>query len=209
MTTAIASQEAPRLDARWAFSWFQTCHRIIHENRLVLDELDGRQGDGDHGDNLCAGFEDTEKRLYELSGLPVEFGFYDVFSTVGMSLYANCGGMSGPLYGSIFLAWAELFQPGTHENLDAPIICELFYLATKNIKVRGRVNLGENTMLDAWWAAYQGALQVCIESGQGYEAFQGAVRAVTELVEKTRPVLNAGVYSTSLILQSALATITK
>lgn len=209
MMTAVGTQEEPRLDARWASSWFQTCHRTIKKNRLVLDELDANQGDGDHGDNLCAGFEDTEKRLHELSGLSVEFGFYDVFSTVGMSLYANCGGISGPLYGSVFLAWAELFQPGTHESLDAPVVCELFYLATKNLKVRGRVSLGENTMLDAWWAAYQGALQVCIESGQGYAALQGGAHAVTELIEKTRPALNAGVYSTSLILQSALVAVTK
>ena len=68
-----------------------------------LTALDQAIGDGDHGLNLKRGFEAvlTEKDSLASKSLP------EALKAVGITLVIKVGGASGPLYGTLLMAFAK------------------------------------------------------------------------------------------------------
>ena len=74
---------------------------IEHTDELVT--LDQAIGDGDHGLNMKRGFEAVLSDLERLSLMPLD----EALKAIGLALVMKVGGASGPLYGSLFIAFGK------------------------------------------------------------------------------------------------------
>jgi len=119
----------------------------VHKDELT--ELDNAIGDGDHGINLARGFGAVQEKLPELESQDIG----SILKTVGMTLVSTVGGASGPLYGTAFMK-AGAACKGLQE-LDAESFLKAFEAAIGGIKMRGKSEEGEKTMLDALGPAFR------------------------------------------------------
>lgn len=124
---------------------------IIEKNKEHLTELDQAIGDGDHGINMSRGFsfvkETLDKGGFQNAG--------DLFKKSGMSLVAHVGGASGPLFGTAFLRAAVVLKE--NKAITAHDYIQILKAAADGIKMRGKSELGEKTILDALIPAYEAA----------------------------------------------------
>ena len=88
----------------------------INENRAYLSEIDGAIGDGDHGINMSKGFSQCRDGLLAQPALP---GLAQAFDALAMTLLDGIGGSMGPLYGSVFMGFAETLAG--HQRMDAQL----------------------------------------------------------------------------------------
>jgi tagatose 1,6-diphosphate aldolase len=125
-----------------------------------LSRLDAVAGDGDHGANMRAAFNDAHARLdAEALG-----NAGDVFAAVGESFRENAGGSAGALFGALFGALGgRLRQSGTPQARD---VADGLDLAAKRVAVVGRTAAGSKTMLDALEPAVIAAQQA-VDDGHG------------------------------------------
>lgn len=124
--------------------WLKELNEQIQQNKMYLTELDQAIGDGDHGLNMARGFQEVIKKIESTN--------YDnlgsLFKDTGMTLLSKVGGASGPLYGTAFLkAAANLTGKTTMSVLDLGNALES---ALDGIKMRGKANLHDKTMIDVW-----------------------------------------------------------
>jgi dihydroxyacetone kinase-like protein len=105
-----------------------------------LTALDQAIGDGDHGLNMKRGFEAVLADLSAISAEPLPAALHKL----GMQLVMKVGGASGPLYGTLFMALGKALPeaPGRGE------IAAAFGAAIDAVKVRGKAEAGQKTMLD-------------------------------------------------------------
>jgi len=116
----------------------------IQVQKDELTALDNAIGDGDHGINMARGFEAVQAKLPELEG---QQDLGAILNTVGMTLVSTVGGASGPLYGTAFMKAGAACKGLT--ELDGPTFQKAFEAAVGGIKMRGKSDEGEKTMLDA------------------------------------------------------------
>ena len=116
--------------------------RDILANEAAIESLDRAIGDGDHFINVRRGCEVVVALAPELAKLAPASALH----AIGTKLLATIGGASGPLISSLFLAMGK-----TLEGIEEPTRQE-FALAFANgveaIKMRGKAEVGEKTMLD-------------------------------------------------------------
>ncbi|WML29384.1 dihydroxyacetone kinase subunit DhaL [Neobacillus sp. OS1-32] len=124
--------------------WLILANERIQEQKDYLSELDRAIGDGDHGVNMARGFQEVSNKLATQE-------FTDIgamLQQVAMTLIGKVGGASGPLYGTAFLkASAALKGKGECTNID---LANALNEALKGIKLRGKAEIGEKTMVDVW-----------------------------------------------------------
>ncbi|MGL5313305.1 MAG: dihydroxyacetone kinase subunit DhaL [Peptostreptococcaceae bacterium] len=116
---------------------------VIEENKLYLTELDAAIGDGDHGLNLSKGFNAVREKLSNYNGNDIS----EILKNTGMALVSSVGGASGPLYGTAFMK-ASVPVKGK-EEININDFSFMLEEALNGIKMRGKSNLGEKTMIDA------------------------------------------------------------
>lgn len=119
---------------------FETvAHRVIaHADELT--DLDRAIGDGDHGTNMRRGFEAVLATVDELSAKNLG----ESLKGVGTTLVMKVGGASGPLYGTLFMSLGKsLADEVTYEQT-----ANAFAIAIEAVKVRGKSDVGQKTMLD-------------------------------------------------------------
>jgi dihydroxyacetone kinase-like protein len=198
--------------------WLRDAASTLHENAAYLTELDSAIGDADHGANMDRGFQAIVAVLDETS-----FGSVDeLMKKAGMTLVSKVGGASGPLYGTFFLRF------GTTLAGVAPITPEAIGDALKagvgGILQRGKAELGDKTMYDAWAPALD-AYDAAVAGGSD---LTGALTAAAEAAAKGRdatvPLVarkgrasylgersaghqDPGATSTTLLLESAARTL--
>ena len=131
----------------------------IIENKDYLTELDRVIGDADHGINMSKGFSAVDAKLDEMNGK--DWG--SILKTVAMTLISTVGGASGPLYGTAFLR-ASTVVDGKME-IDKEDIINMFEQAVEGIKMRGKSDKGDKTILDALIPAFD-ALKLAYEEGK-------------------------------------------
>lgn len=161
----------------------QAIAKRIEEEKDFLTQLDNEIGDGDHGINMARGFQAVEQKLPALADKDIGA----ILKGVGMQLVSTVGGASGPLYGTAFMKagaackdMMELDGAGFATALDAAI---------GGIKMRGKAQEGEKTMLDALCPAYQ-ALQAGLTAGNDTKtSLQSAVAAAEKGVEYTKTII--------------------
>lgn len=156
---------------------------VMDENKAYLTELDATIGDGDHGLNMSKGFTAVKEKLKDDNGSNIG----DTLKKTGMALVSNVGGASGPLYGTAFMKAATPVIG--KERVDINDFIKMLEEALAGIKMRGKGELGDKTMIDAIEPALE-ALKSSVASGLSpIEALEKAKSAAFEGVENTKKII--------------------
>ncbi len=175
------------LDVAWADRWTRLSAERIAAARDELTELDRQIGDGDHGENLDRGFRAVVAKLDGAAAddqPPGQIG--DVLKLVATTLMSSVGGASGPLYGTAYLRAAKV--TGLAE-LDAHGVVALLEGALEGITARGKAQLGEKTMVDAWQPAVDAAEGAADGGASTADVLAAAATAARAGAEATIPLV--------------------
>jgi phosphoenolpyruvate---glycerone phosphotransferase subunit DhaL len=201
-----------------AVAWVRATAAVVEEHAAELTKLDSAIGDGDHGTNMNRGFKAAVQRL---DGLEGDQDFGGVFKAVGMALIGKVGGASGPLYGSLFLGMGkELGDTGAAENqVEDERLAAALRAGYDSVVARGKAQLEDKTMLDAWHPALE-ALDAALAEGrelgpaldEAAADAEGGMKATIPMIarkgrasylgERSRDHQDPGATSTHLILQT-------
>jgi len=158
---------ADSLGAVWAVDWLRRSADVVAANRVALSELDRAIGDGDHGENLDRGYQAIVEKLD--AETPATPGA--AFKLAAMTLMSKVGGAAGPLYGTAFLRMAT--TTGEAATLDAAALAGALAAARDGVVARGKAEVGDKTMIDAWTPAVEAATS----EADGPSASAGSVLA--------------------------------
>ncbi|WP_418896423.1 dihydroxyacetone kinase subunit DhaL [Stomatohabitans albus] len=207
-------------NAAWAKAWMVECANVVGVHREELIDLDRAIGDADHGENLDRGFNAVVASLADKAfATPSE-----VFKTVSMTLMSNVGGAYGPLVGTAFLRASTVSKDA--EELDASVLADVIAAAAEGIQARGRAELGEKTMLDAWLPAAEAAKAAADTGKSPIDTLKAAASAAQTGAEATDAMTarkgrasylgsrsvghrDPGAQSTAYILDAAARTLEK
>ncbi len=194
------------------------CANII-SNKELLNSLDAKIGDGDHGTNMARGSQAILDKLDTLS----ELSFSEYFNQLAMILISSIGGASGPLYGTALMKIGASLKG--QDDINSSLIKEAFTNAVDGIKMRGKSSYGCKTMLDVLIPAceefslsYNGSnlsevFNKLSEIGKNGVEYTTKIKATkgraTYLGERSIGVADPGATSSSIILTSLSDSINK
>ncbi|WP_326964149.1 dihydroxyacetone kinase subunit DhaL [Arthrobacter sp. PL16] len=209
---------ADALDTEWAVRWMRETARVVAENRVLLINLDRVIGDADHGENLDRGFSAVVAKLdsSEAPETPAA-----VLKLVAMTLMSTVGGAAGPLYGTAFLRAATSL--GDAAEIDPNAAAAMIRAARDGIVARGKAEIGDKTMVDAWTPATESAETAAQAGATAPEVLTAAANAAHAGAVATEPLIarkgrasylgersaghqDPGAVSTAFILQAAAET---
>lgn len=206
------------LGTKWAEDWLRSTASTVAEHRAELVRLDREIGDGDHGENLDRGFTAV---IAKLDGAADDATPSDLFKLAATTLISTVGGAAGPLYGTAYLRGSTAVA-GKGE-LDGAAIVDFLTAARDGIVSRGKAEVGDKTMVDAWTPAVEaaaaaqaaGAAEADILAAAADAAEQGALSTEPLVARKGRASYlgeraighrDPGAQSTALILRAAAET---
>lgn len=155
---------------------------IIEKKAIEVTALDQAIGDGDHVINLQRGIQALMAQRNDLALLD----WTTAWQKIGMIFMSTVGGASGSLFGTLFVAMSKATP---HPVLDLPCFAELFTQGVESVKLRGKSDVGEKTLLDVLVpvAIY---LQEAAASGVSLsEVLTGVDRVALAGMESTRGML--------------------
>ncbi|MEZ4592886.1 MAG: dihydroxyacetone kinase subunit DhaL [Chloroflexota bacterium] len=162
--------------------WLEKTAAVLHENKSYLTDLDSAIGDADHGTNMDRGFRKVMEKLPTVSDKDIG----NILKTVGMTLISSVGGASGPLYGTFFMRSGMAMA--AKEELSDEDLFKLLQAGVEGILQRGRPNLEDKTMYDAWAPTLE-AMQNALTAGKGtVELMETAVAACEQGMKNTIPL---------------------
>jgi dihydroxyacetone kinase-like protein len=197
----------------WVLDFLRRAGRAMADARIDLIELDRAIGDGDHGENMDRGFTAVVARLD-----PPPADVQAALKLAAATLISTVGGAAGPLYGTAFLRAAAVAPA----RLDADAVAGVLAAALGGIVARGKAEVGDKTMVDAWSPAVEAA-SAAARAGEGPAAAlraaadaAGAGALATEplvarkgrasyLGERSAGHRDPGAQSTALLLDAAAA----
>ncbi|HEX2945215.1 MAG TPA: dihydroxyacetone kinase subunit DhaL [Clostridia bacterium] len=152
----------------------------IIESKPFLTEIDSQIGDGDHGIGMAGGFEKAKEQLQEKDLKTIN----EIFSTTGMAMLNSMGGASGVIFGTMFMSGVKGVAPS--EYLELKTLSEIFANSLKAIKERGKAQVGDKTMVDAFEPAVLSLRESADSSKSLLEALRLAEEAANAGVENTK-----------------------
>lgn len=163
--------------------WLHSSSDVLEENRLYLTKLDTAIGDADHGNNMHRGFSKVRTQLDDHADKDIGA----ILKAVAMTLISTVGGASGPLYGTFFL------QAGTKvagkDELDGAAFAAMFRAGVDGVKMRGKAELGDKTMVDVLEPVAE-AIEKDIKAGKSISAtLLHAVEVAEKGVKATIPLI--------------------
>lgn len=162
--------------------WLEKTAAVLHENKSYLTDLDSAIGDADHGTNMDRGFKKVMEKLPTVSDKDIG----NILKTVGMTLISSVGGASGPLYGTFFMRSGMAMA--AKEELSGEDLFKLLQAGVEGVLQRGRPNLEDKTMYDAWAPALE-AMQGALNDGKGtVEVLETAVAGAEQGMKNTIPL---------------------
>ena len=172
------------LGIRWTRAWIARTADVIADNRVLLITLDRDIGDGDHGENMDRGFSAVKAKLADVApdAIPA-----DALKLVATTLISTVGGASGPLFGTAYLKAAGAVAG--QAELDGAAIVALLTAARDGIVLRGKAEVGDKTMIDAWTPAVDAATAALAEGKNEIEILQAAADAAQVGSESTDPLV--------------------
>lgn len=117
-------------------------HDAIIQHESELESLDRAIGDGDHYINMKRGASAIAEMQSELAALTPDAAL----NKIGLKLLSTIGGASGPLLASFFMGMAEEIKAQDETSLLT--FAKAFGVGVDSIRLRGKADLGEKTMLD-------------------------------------------------------------
>ena len=185
------------------FAWLTAYKELIVENADYLTDLDRRFGDADHGANMARGMT----AVAELD--PTSFADAGaLLKKAGMTLVSKVGGASGPLYGTFFMRMGAALTP----DADTEAIGKALRAGADGVKMRGKANLGDKTMLDCLYPALDafdeaapGGLQVALQAASETEPMIAKKGRASYLGERSQGTQDPGATSSALLFKAAAA----
>ena len=161
----------------------QTIAKSVLENEQYFSELDGVVGDADFGYSIARGFEKVLQEWDNLDhSLPGNF-----LKKIASTIMGSVGGVSGSIWGTSFLrAGGSL---GTKTEIERTDVIAMFRAAIEGIKIRGKTNLGDKTLLDALVPAVDRLEKAFNEGKDTATALEEAAVVARESAEATRPMI--------------------
>jgi dihydroxyacetone kinase-like protein len=164
-------------------AWVRGFAGVIGENKAYLTELDSAIGDADHGINMDRGMRAV---LGKLDGVP-QGDVGGLLKTVGMTLVSTVGGAGGPLYGTLFMQMGAA-TTGKAE-LEPPDWLDALEKGIEGVRMRGKAEPGDKTMLDALLPALE-AFRASIAEGSSFaDALRASAAAAEEGMKATIPLV--------------------
>lgn len=198
---------------------FHAMGDAVEREKDQLCVLDGAIGDADHGITMSIGFVAVRKALNNLtadSSTPT-----DVFNTAAKSFLSAVGASAGPLYATAFMRAGAAIKG--QNALDTVALAKVIEAMAEGIKSRGKAEVGDKTMLDAWLPAAEAAKQsnnetTLIDLMNAVEkASQEGAEATTDMLAKkgrsaklgdrTIGHKDAGAASTAILISAMASTI--
>ena len=152
----------------------------IEENKDYLTDLDSAIADGDHGINMARGFSAVKEKLRTVEDKDCG----TILKTVGMTLVSTVGGAAGPLYGTAFMKAGMAVQG--KEEISGEDFIKMMEEAINGVKMRGKSEAGEKTMLDSMIPAYDAFKEGL--NGGAKSSMEKALKASADGVEYTKTI---------------------
>jgi dihydroxyacetone kinase-like protein len=158
----------------------------IGANKEYHTQIDSDIGDSDHGANMNRGFQAVPAKLPGAANKDVGA----VLKTMGMTLVSGVGGAGGPLYGTFFIQMSttaadklELKLAGWSPAVPAGVT------GVAGVVKRGKVNLGDKTMLDALTPAVEALKAASAEGASLPKALRRSEQAAEQGLRDTIPLV--------------------
>jgi phosphoenolpyruvate---glycerone phosphotransferase subunit DhaL len=162
--------------------WLETTAVVMNANKEYLTQLDAAIGDADHGINMARGFNKVAEKLPSVADKDIG----NILKTIGMTLISSVGGASGPLYGTFFMRSGMTLA--AKEELSDDDLYKMLKTGVEGILQRGRPQLEDKTMFDAWSPALE-AMEAALQKGQDTRsALTAAVAGAEQGMKNTIPL---------------------
>jgi dihydroxyacetone kinase-like protein len=155
---------------------------ILNENKDYLTQLDSAIGDADHGTNMARGFKKVLEKLPSVADKDIG----NILKTTGMTLISSVGGASGPLYGTFFMRSGMAMA--AKEELSDEDLLKLLEAGVEGIVQRGRAQLEDKTMIDAWYPALDALREAMANGSNTIEALKASVAGAEKGMKATIPL---------------------
>ena len=181
----------------------------IGDEREYLNRLDAAVGDGDHGTAISTAFAAAVDEIAALA----EPTLGDIWLTTAKVLMNRMGGASGAIFGTFFLKGVALLRDT--DRLSKAEMGGLLGAGLNGVKVRGRANVGDKTMVDALepavtafaaaedyaaaWKAAAAAARAGAESTRELVAGQGRAKY---LGERAKGHIDPGAWTIALMFEA-------
>ncbi|MBW4432377.1 MAG: dihydroxyacetone kinase subunit L [Pelatocladus maniniholoensis HA4357-MV3] len=162
--------------------WLQRFATLVEANKDYLTELDAAIGDADHGINMERGFKKVITQLPTVADKDIG----SILKTVSMTLISTVGGASGPLYGTLFLRASTVVA--SKQGLSEQDILTMLQAGLDGVISRGKAQLGDKTMVDAFSPAVAAFGQAVTRGEDTLSAMQQAVAAAEKGMQDTTPM---------------------
>lgn len=154
----------------------------INKNAEEITELDQAIGDGDHVYNLQRGLDALLKQKEEF----IQLDWVSAWQKIGMTLMSTIGGASGSLFGTLFVAMSKA---GRDQEINLQTFADIFSQGVDSVKKRGRVDVGEKTMVDVLVPIAQSLKDSVAESAAFEDLLKNVKSAAISGVESTRDLI--------------------
>jgi len=166
---------------------FDTIAVAIEADKDRLCQLDGVIGDADHGIAMALGFNAVRDALASLDLAAIEPTA--LLNTAAKSFLNAVGASSGPLYATAFMRGAAAVKGKA--TLAADDVIAMVQAMAQGIKDRGKAEIGEKTMIDAWLPAAEAAAATHAAGKSLAESLQAALAAAGAGAEATKDMIAA------------------
>lgn len=151
-------------------TWLAAYAEAVNANADELNRMDSALGDGDFGASMQRGVLAIQAKVPMVADKDIG----TIFKTIGMALVSTMGGTSGPLLGTLFIQMGGKAQ-GKNE-LTLHDLSEMLRAGVDGIMARGKAQVGDKTMLDAFVPAAE-----ALQAAQGqHESLQQALRRASD-----------------------------
>ena len=159
---------------------------VAIENEVPFCDLDSAAGDGDFGMSLAKGFNQLKKEWNDLD--KENIGAF--LKSAGMIILENCGGASGPIWGSGFRGAAK--AAGDAEEIGVAELAEMMQATVVAIQKTGArsfgrgAEVGDKTLIDALVPLADSLSESAKKGTEMLKALRLAADAAVEGAEKTK-----------------------
>ena len=154
----------------------------IASNSEEITALDQAIGDGDHVFNLQRGINALQQQKDDLA----QMEWAPAWQKIGMTLMTTIGGASGSLFGTLFVS---MNKAARDQPINLQSFAESFFQGVASVKLRGKADVGEKTMLDVLVPVASSLQASAANSIELLEALKSAKQEAISGAESTRDML--------------------
>ena len=160
----------------------RTMGEVAIENREYFSKLDGVVGDGDFGNSLATGFEAVTVTKWDDLNRSSSGSF---LKDVAQTFMGSVGGVTGSIWGTAFLRAG--IKAGDKQELTIDDLLEMLWFANEGMKKRGKADVGDKTLLDAYIPALEQFEKVVKGGGDPRSAIKDAALVARQKTEEIKP----------------------